>query len=184
MVELLSEQGDDTAFLALIERIVNGAITILEMREAYLVHVDNWFDHKWLGWWSRWGHRDLQELYVPPFNPNRVLSQKHFICEGESLSWALTGKGKPLHVRQPGRHASAQKLNQVSKSAAFIWYSGNTISNGVGSMMLYLSGSENYAWYASFKKDAKWAISDSFRITQRELMIFEERGNQIQPAKA
>src|SRR5215510_4576327 len=97
---------------------MNGAIAELGMREVFLVHVDNWFDHKWLGWWSR----KEEELRVPTFTPNRVRSEK------------------PLHVRQPGRPWLAQPLDRFSKSAAFIWYSGNTTTNKAGSVMLYLSG--------------------------------------------
>jgi hypothetical protein len=77
MIELVPTEQDDAAFLTLTQRIVNGVIAILEMREVYLVHVDNWFDHKWLGWWSSWEHKELKKLYLPPFNPNRVRSSAH-----------------------------------------------------------------------------------------------------------
>ena len=53
VIELVPIQHDDVAFLSLAQRIMNGAIAELGMREVFLVHVDNWFDHKWLGWWSR-----------------------------------------------------------------------------------------------------------------------------------
>jgi hypothetical protein len=185
MIEFTPTLHDDVAFLALVQRIVNGAIAILEVCEVYLVHVDNWFDHKWLGWWSSWKHHDLQELYVPPFNPNRVRSQKLFTRNAKSSRWTLSDEGKPLHLRQPGRRqSSAQRLDQVSKSAAFIWYSGNTLPNRVGSMMVYLSGAENYAWYASFRKNTDWTIADEFRITRRELMSFEERGRKTDSVEA
>ncbi len=185
MIELVPAENDDAAFLALTQRIVNGAIAILEMREVYLVYVNNWFDHKWLGWWSSWEHKELKELYVPPFNPNRVRSQKHFIWDAKSSRWTLTIQGKPLHLRQPGRRSSgAQRLDQLSKSAAFIWYSGNTLTNRTGSMMLYLSGAEGYAWYASLRKDENWTIVDEFRITRRELISFEERGRQMELVQA
>ena len=155
---------------------------MLEMREVYLVHVDNWFDHKWLGWWSSWEHKELKQLYVPSFNPNRVRSQKHFMWDAKSARWTLTGQGKALHLSQPGRFSSAyrQRLDQFSKSAAFIWYSGNTLTNLAGSMMLYLSGAEDYAWYALFRKDETWTRADEFRITRRELLSFEERGRQME----
>jgi hypothetical protein len=64
----------------------------------------------------------------------------------------------------------------VSESAAFIWYSGNTAANQVGSMMLYQSGAEDYVWYASFVKKEQWRVDEGFRITRRELAGFEERG--------
>lgn len=185
MIELVRAGHDDAAFLALAQRIVNGAIATLELREVYLVHVDNWFDHKWLGWWSIWQHKELRQLYVPPFNPNRVRSQKHFLGDAKSSRWTLTGQGKPLHRRQPGRRSSyAQRLEQFSKSGAFIWYSGNTITNRAGSMMLYLSGAEGYAWYASFRKDEDWNIADEFRITRRELVSFEEHGRLMELVQA
>ncbi len=49
MIELIPGEGDDVEFLALVQRIVNGAVSALDVREVFLVHVDNWFDHKWLG---------------------------------------------------------------------------------------------------------------------------------------
>lgn len=180
LIELVPTTDDDPSFLALVQKIVTGALASFELREAFLVHIDNWFDHKWLGWWSSWEHKDIKVLYVPPFNPNRVVSQKHFICEGDSSQWAFAGEGKPLHRRLPGRRgASGQKLDQFSSSAAFVWYSGNTGINGAGSMMFYVSGSESYAWYASFRRDLDWAIADGFRISPRELLSFEKRGSPL-----
>jgi hypothetical protein len=48
MIELVPAEYDDLGFLSLARRIINGAIVELRMREVFLVHVDNWFDHKWL----------------------------------------------------------------------------------------------------------------------------------------
>jgi hypothetical protein len=185
MIELVPAEDDDLAFLALVQRIVNGAVAILERREVYLVQIDNWFDHKWLGWWSNWKHKELEELYVPPFNPGRVRSQKHFLWSATSSRWTLAGQGKPLHRRQPGRPASfRQRLDRLSDSAVFIWYSGRTLTNRAGSLMLYLSGAEGYAWYASFRKEEIWSIADEFRVTRRELTSFEERGRQMEAVQA
>ncbi|HEV3262569.1 MAG TPA: hypothetical protein VG013_37300 [Gemmataceae bacterium] len=185
MIELVPAETDDAAFLSLAQRIVNGAIAELKMREVYIVHVDNWFDHKWLGWWSSWKHKELKHLYVPPFNPNRVRSQNRFIWELNSSQWTHAESGKPLHLRQPGRCLSrAQPLDRFSKPAAFIWYSGNTVTNGAGSVMLYLSGAEAYAWYASFRKGERWTVADEFRVTRRELASFEERGRQMEVIQA
>jgi len=50
--------------------------------------------------------------------------------------------------------------------------------------MLYLSGADAYAWYASFRKDEDWSIADEFRITRRELLSFEERGRQMELVQA
>ena len=175
MIELVPAEHDDVAFLLLAHRIINGAIAELWMRDVFLVHVDNWFDHKWLGWWSR----KEEELRVPTFTPNRVRSEKHFIWKDDTSAWEDAGLQKPLHIRQPGRPWLAQPIDRFSESAAFVWYSGNTATNKVGSLMLYLSGAEGYSWYASFRKDEEWTVADECRITRRELLLFEERGRQL-----
>jgi len=185
MIELVPIESDDPSFVSVAQRILNGALAALQIREVYVVHVDNWFDHKWLGWWSRWKLKELKDLRVPPFNPNRVRSQIHFIFDANSSRWVPTGEGRPLHVRQPGRPASrARPLDEFSKAGAFVWYSGNTSSNGAGSVMFYLSGAEGYAWYASFTRAERWRVEDGFRITRRELQSFEERGRQIELVQA
>ena len=178
MIELVPVQHDDVVFLSLTQRIVNGAIAELGMREVFLVHVDNWFDRKWLGWWSR---RD-EELRVPTFTPNRVLSEKHFLWKAEPSVWESIELQKPLHIRQPGRPWLAQPIDRFSASAAFIWYSGNTATNKVGSLMLYLSGAEGYSWYASFRKSEEWAVADECGITRRELSVFQECGRRLELA--
>jgi hypothetical protein len=178
MIELVPAEHDDLAFLSLAQRIINGAIVELRMREVYLVHIDNWFDHKWLGWWSRKG----EQLRIPTFTPNRVCSEKRFVWKAETSVWESVGLQRPLHVRQPGRPSLAQPIDRFSESAAFVWYSGNTATNKVGSLMLYLAGAEGYSWYASFRKGEAWTVADECRITRRELHLFEERGRHLELA--
>jgi hypothetical protein len=183
MIELVPCEHDDLGFLQLAQRIVNGAVAALGVRDVYLVHIDNWFDHKWFGWWS-WEETDLKKLCVPPFNPNRVLSEKHFIWDANTSRWTSCGQGKPLHVRQPGRWRSyAKPLERLSKSAVFTWYSGNTVTNRAGSLMLYLSGAEGYGWYASFTKEQLWKVNDELRVTRSELVSFEERGREMEQVR-
>ena len=181
MIELAPVEHDDAAFLALAQRIVNGAIATLQIHEVFLVHLDNWFDYKWLGWRSRKGE---EKLRVPLFTPNRVLSEKHFVWEVEKSAWTCDDLPRPLHIRQGGRPWLAQPLDRFSKCAAFIWYSGSTATNKLGSLMFYLSGANDYAWYASFRNGEHWSVADEFRITRRELASFEERGYQMKLAQA
>jgi hypothetical protein len=181
MIELAPGDRDDVEFLSLVQRIINGAVTALEVRDVYLVETDNWFDWKWLGFWSK-GARGVgpQKLRVPPFNPNRVRSERHFTWDPVSSRWAAVAQKKPLHIRQPGRSSIAQPLDVWSKSAAFIWYSGNSTTNKAGSLMFYLSGTEAYAWYASFRKDDDWKLEGERQTTRRELASFEERGRRLE----
>jgi hypothetical protein len=198
MIELIPSEYDDIAFLSLVERIVNGALITLQVREVYIVHIDNWFDLKWLYWRSRGKElciplldsnrvrkedHFIMELCVPMFDPNRVRSEKHFLWDENCSQWTSVEHPKPLHLRQPGRPSLAQPLERFSKSAAFIWYSGNTVINRAGSLMLYLSGADGYAWYASFMKNEHWKIEGERRIARRELIAFEHCGSQVVPVQ-
>ncbi|MGE3805222.1 MAG: hypothetical protein AB7K24_11170 [Gemmataceae bacterium] len=178
MIKLVPATHDDMAFLSLAQRIMNGALAELGVCHVFLVHVDNWFDHKWLGWPGRHG----EELRVPSFTPNRVCSEKQLVWKSETSAWEDIGLPKPLHVRQPGSAWLAPPISRYSSAAAFIWYSGNTATNNMGSLMLYLSGAEGYSWYASLGKSTEWAVIDEYRITRRALTIFEERGCQLELA--
>jgi hypothetical protein len=180
MIELVPAEFDDAAFVSLVQSIVNGAAAALQVREVYLVHVDNWFDHKWLGWWGR----NTDELRVPPFSPNRVQSEKHYVWDEDHAQWTSAATERPIHSPDPGRRWIAQPIDRLSKSAALIWYSGNTVTNTAGSMMLYRSGAEGYAWYASFKKDTSWEIDEGRAITRRALKTFEESGRRMEPVQA
>jgi len=180
MIELVPIDNDDAVCLLLAQRIINGALAALEIRQVFLVHVDTWFDHKWLGWWSWKGN----ELHVPPFTPRRVRSEKRFLWNAELSEWTSSTLKKPLHIRQPGRASMGRPLDRYSKDAAFIWYSGSTSTNSRGSLMFYRSGAERYSWYASMQKGDRWAIAETCRVSPGELQWFEKRGRQLETAKA
>src|SRR6188508_2895229 len=84
MIPLVPAENDDAEFLLLVQRIASGAISALELGEVYLVRIDNWFDHKWLGWRSPWRHKQIEKLRIPTFTPNRVRSEQRFDWESET----------------------------------------------------------------------------------------------------
>ncbi len=176
MITLVPSDDDDPGFLSLIQAIINGALAVLETRELFVVQTHNWFDFKWLGFWSWTG----KELKIPPFTPRRVRTQKHFTWDAASSCWRYDGPGQILHVDQPGRSYLARPLSRLSGYAAFIWYSGNTMTNSAGSLMVYLPGADRYSWYASFHLDGEWKIKRECRIDRRELLSFLEKGRQIE----
>ncbi len=178
MIRFVAAPHDDPEFISLVERITNGAVAALNVGEVFLIHIDNWFDFKWLGWWS-WGQKWLKRLVVPPFNPNRVLEQKRFVRDANEIDWKRTHSGRPLHVRRAGRQSFAQPIDGYSESAAFVWYSGNTATNTRGSLMFYGPGDQGDAWYAAFEKKEGWTIHRETRISRRELLSYEERGREM-----
>jgi hypothetical protein len=75
MIELFRDELDDAGFLSVVQRIINGAAAELRVHEVFIVHIDNWFDHKWLGWRTRRGDTELR---IPMFSPGRVRSEGRF----------------------------------------------------------------------------------------------------------
>jgi hypothetical protein len=186
MIELGLFEGDDPGFVTITQRIINGVIEALEVNEVYLTQIDNWFDWKWLGFWStNWtldeNSWQASELVIPPFNPNRVRSEKRFVRDGGESPFAVADLKKPLHRRQPGRQATFRMpISRVSKFAAFIWYSGNTVVNQRGSVMVYRSDAKGYAWYASLTNHAGWRVNDEKKISRKELLTFEDHGRELE----
>jgi hypothetical protein len=183
MIELTPVEEDDVEFLAMVQRIVNGAVAALDVREVFLVHVDNWFDFKWLGFtWSR-----REELCVPPFERNRVLSETRFVWDADRPGWTTADHAtrlhrfqrKLLHRRRPFSSWRPQAIEEFSKSGAFIWYSGNSVTDRAGSLMFYLSGAEGYSWYASFIKKDQWKVHGERQLTRRQLLAFEACGREL-----
>jgi hypothetical protein len=171
MIELVTTPNDDPVFLSLAARILNGAVLAHEVCDVFVVHIDTWFDHKWLGWWSWKGN----SLCVPPFTPRRVISERRFVRSAESANWTSATIKKPLHIRQPGRSTRGRPLDRFSPDAAFAWYSGRTAANTLGCLMFYRSGNDRYAWYASMARKTKWAVVETCQISPGELQLFEER---------
>jgi hypothetical protein len=181
VLEVVVAEHDDIAFVRLAQRYINGAITALEVREVYLVHIDNWFDFKWLGWRTK---KREEHLRIPPFSPGRVQSEKHFVWDVQASNWISTAVRNPLYYWPSQGRWLPTPINRLAEQAAFIWYSGNTTTNKVASLMFYLSGLGCYAWYASFKKADHWAVAKEARITRRELESFAERGRQLEVVQA
>ncbi|HEV8000954.1 MAG TPA: hypothetical protein VGP63_13805 [Planctomycetaceae bacterium] len=174
MLRLAPTESDDIDFLSHIERIINGAIAVLAIHDVFVVHVDSWFDHKWLGW------RSGSTLRVPTFTPNRIRSERRFLRDDAHDAWTPVGIKKPLHILQPGRTHLAQPLDRFSDEAGFIWYSGSTATNTMGSLMFYRSGADERAWHASLQKKIEWAITEQCRISRDELLGFEGHGRRLE----
>jgi hypothetical protein len=87
--EILSGISDDNDFIKLLNSMVRRLLIQESPKQPWIIQIDNWFDHKWLGFSGK-GVVDfqfpeymkrfdaaLEEFYqdkisFPPFNPNRV----------------------------------------------------------------------------------------------------------------
>lgn len=168
----MAEPRDDPAFLSVVDQILAALVSRDDPAEVYLVHIDNWFDHKWLTY-SGYGvvpfytsnggalkeHRQDQ-LTFPPFTPNRVVAQ-YLFCR-------VTGGGyeeqaMPYLIHRRERQRSSKDLHRrvadFSHSALFVWYSSGSTSSRRGSILVYgVRKGDVGGWYAGFSDRDGWRL--------------------------
>ena len=128
------EPRDDPGFLATVDRVIASLVLRDRSEEVYVVHIDNWFDHKWLRY-SGYGavpfhgglsiHTAKEEQYrdqftFPPFTPNRVVAQYLFCRVGDAV---YEEQAMPYLIHRREHEPSSRNLNRrvatFSRSAAF-----------------------------------------------------------------
>ena len=154
---------DDPEFITLLQSFVEHYIVTTSARRVILVHIDNWFGERWLGFAGtfigsatirqRYGKlsTDQKSLAIPPFRPSRVLSVNAFeMCKPK---WNETTPPK-LHVEKNGGICWT-----LFRHGIYFWYSGSTKSNTSGSLMVYeVNAGGQDAWYIHFDqgRDQRW----------------------------
>ena len=175
LVELLCvDEEDDPGFGDRILAIVHGLLSRFPTRELWIVKLDHWFDHKWLGFSGHgpYGSRtSLDPLFLPSFHPNRILCQYYWVRdEGGHLRRPM----KPV-ILHPGKfNGHEPQLSTITKSGLMVWFSGNTKQNCRGSLMVYVvEPNKPWAWYAAISKDRDWTTCRLKGITELELELLE-----------
>jgi len=165
-MKLKSTQSDDPAFVRLVASILNSAVAESTPDIVTVIQIKNWFDKKWLkfsgkvlGAFGIW----KSELTVPPFHPNRVISQTvSRLTDGQYEEF----EAPPLHVLQPSSANLCRKMRQQTDSGVFAWWTSNTVENDQGSLMVYTQiEDESVTWFLGFKKTDDWKINKKIGIT-------------------
>jgi tetratricopeptide (TPR) repeat protein len=173
----LERQDDDLALVFRLQHIISGAIRFARPKYAHVVKIDNWFGPCWRCFAGSPNGKDLHpedRLAVPPFAPNRVLSEATYRREGNTLKRI---KPRTLHDT-PIRPSLAMPffLDERTPSGLFVWYSGNTASQDRASLMVYEveKTDEQRAWYAEFQRRAgTWTIATTVATSVAELSELE-----------
>src|SRR5687768_6991582 len=91
--EIIVRDGDAQDFIKSINKIMLALIEKFQINEVCIVRIKNWFDHKWLNYSgksvvqfpggaglidSALNNEWRKKITIPPFNPNRVLSETFF----------------------------------------------------------------------------------------------------------
>jgi TPR repeat protein len=177
IVSIPITDGDDKTFVACIEGVIATMVSEIKPMDLYVVRVNKWFDHKWLGYSGKGrvayfgfpgekvdtalGEFFQEQLTFPPFNPKQISAELHWKCLPNG-TYQKAEKSRRLHKRIL-RSSSSNLVNYVSsfsKSGAFVWFSSNTDTNKQGSLMVYgVTGGETSGWYASLQDNNGWKVN-------------------------
>jgi hypothetical protein len=169
------EPRDDPAFLAVVDSILANLSLRDRPDDVYVVHIDNWFDHKWLKYSGSGvvafpqGYPYIlvakdphwqEKMTFPPFTPNRVVAQYLFARLPDGT---YEEQAPPRLVHGQARQASAENLHRrvadFSRSGLFVWYSSGSASNRRGSILVYQARDGVVdGWYAGFVERGGWRL--------------------------
>lgn len=151
-------ETDDPYFIALVDLLVNRLVLGEPPEGLWIIQIDNWFDHKWLG---------FSRITFPPFTPNRVLLQWSFARVGDDyveVPWRVPygSENQPANLQR--------RVQDFSRSGYFVWYSGNTVANGRGSVMVYnVTADRVQCWFAAFVREQAWRLGATKGISRQDV---------------
>jgi len=128
-VQIESDEDDSPEFIQLITRLFRSLIVRDHPQSLILIKIDHWFGSKWLSFSGKtlgtlgvW----MKELTIPPFVPNRVISQRRIV----GPNYTEIEHDKPLHLSIPSSSAVMRRVAEVAPGSVLVWYSGGSKTSG------------------------------------------------------
>lgn len=188
-IHIAVTETDDPAFIEALVGLILRYTASHTPEQVWVIHIDNWFDHKWLRFsgygtvasgfaMDRWDSVKVEfyrdGLTFPPFSPNRVISQCSYLRRGHEYVEAALPLLPHIMERQPSESNLNRRIHSLSGPGCFIWYSGNTVANGRGSVMLYnVKADAAECWFAAFKRDeCSWRVATTKGADRRYVDSF------------
>jgi hypothetical protein len=169
-MQIIPGQDDAHDFIALVERSVNGILRQNAPLSLVLIKVDNWFGPKWLGFSGKMlGAFGIWQpkLTIPPFVPNRIVSERRFVAP----VYSETAMPTPMHLCIPSKVARTRSVSEVASGAALVWFSGDSKKGDRGSVMAYVpAGGSYWSWYVGYTKRECWRVVKTIGINQQGLL--------------
>jgi len=174
----VAKSNDDPGFVRLVSLIIDALVIQRSPKIIVIIAVDNWFDHKWLNFSGKilgalgvW----KDPLTIPPFHPDRIINQTVYQM-GRQKQYELM-EAPPLHNPQSSAQNLKRKIQNVTNSGVFAWWSGNTRANAKGSFMAYIqNGDYTTSWYASFDRGERWTLNKTKNISTEEVRALLQSG--------
>jgi hypothetical protein len=172
MITLDVNKSDDPEFIGIVSNILNTCVNRSCPTQVYVVEIDHCFDWKWqrfsgkiLGALGTWNRR----LVIPPFDPQRVVSERFYCSDLAQPAVYRLATARPLHIEQAG-DSTKRRVAQVTESGVFLWYSGETMKANQASVLVYQIDARGTSdWYASFSRNEQWKLNRVRDISRRLL---------------
>ena len=189
-------EADDPRFIELLNCVLRGVIESSKPEQVWLIHIDNWFDDKWLhfsgigvvdfplpahgiGDYGALDEFNQEKVTFPPFTPNRVLGQWSYVRKGDDhyAEVPLARLPHPTERKRSGGNLQ-RRVQDFTESGAFIWYSANSVANGRGSLMVYaVNHGKVESWFASFVRKEDWKLHSTKGVSRAVLQQFLNRSS-------
>jgi len=168
-IKLLKEKHNDNPnFILNCEKIILSQINLWNPMDIFVNRIDNWFDEKWMGFsgtimsgLSIW----KEETTIPPFHPNRVESSDFY--QKTTEQYVKRENPKTLHIYQTSKDNLKRYVSEFTNDGLFIWYSGNSKANDIGTLMCYLiRESKCYPFFITLSGKKEWNVSKTKGISR------------------
>ena len=175
---LTEKENDNPNFILNCEKIIQNRINLWNPNDIFVTRIDNWFDGKWMNYAgtklhaiSFWNFEDI--LTVPPFHPNRVESSDFYQKTAEQ--YVKKENQNILHIIQESKENLKRYVSEFSNDGLFIWYSGNSKTNGRGTLMCYfIRESETKTFFITLSGKKDWDVSQTKGILRNEIQTIIE----------
>ena len=173
---LIKKENDNSNFILNLESIILNRINLWKPTDIFVTRIDNWFDEKWLDFSGTIMHEISVwegETTIPPFHPNRV-ENSDFYQKGTE-QYVKKENLKTLHIYQESKNNLKRKLTEFTNNGLFIWYSGNSKKNNIGTFMCYLvKEQECFSFHLSMNGEKEWNVIKTKGISLKEMQIIVE----------
>ena len=178
-IELDTTSIDDWRFIDLVASFVSHYATLYSSGMVRVIHVDNWFGERWLGFAGKIlgaagvRNRKINDVTLPspPFRPSRIKTALTYYREAHGRYTKAESTLAGLHAEKSGA-----KFWHLFRPGLYCWYSGNTLANTTGSLMIYdVTRDGSSGWYVLFDRNTDWQVTRTTNVAREECTGIVER---------
>lgn len=190
-IQMSAGETDDPGFIEVLNSILSELIADDAPQQFWVIQIDNWFDHKWLGFsgmgliasniplnnYDTVKSESYQEkVTFPPFTPSRVVGQFSFVRVGNTYTESALPTLPHGNERKHSETNLRRRIQDFTRSGCFVWYSANTVANGRGSVMVYVVTADQVeCWFAAFNRQEEWKLETTKGVTRAKLERWIEK---------